>query len=500
MRLLVRVDASARIGAGHVMRCLALAQAWQETGGQVTFLTGGEAPALTSRLQREGMAVTPLACQSGSAADAVQTVTLARQLGAAWAVVDGYHFRADYQRSIKDAGLGLLFIDDEGQGEHYYADLILNQNIHAQEGLYEAREPYTRLLLGPRYALLRREFWPWRGWRREIPPLGRKVLVTLGGADPDNATLKVIQALSPVELLGLEVMVIAGAFNPHKRQLEGAIRKVKNSIRLGENVSNMPDLMAWADLAITAGGSTCWELAFMGLPTLILLLADNQRPLGEGLHKLKAAVNLGWHHALSPLDIRQAATQLLQSRESRREMAAVGKGLVDGEGPARLLMLLQGQTLRLRRVREDDCRLLWLWANDEEVRKVSFSTAYIPWEEHVSWFSSKIRDPNCLHFIAVDQQDDPAGQVRFDVKEDSAVINISLDKHKRGLNFGGVLIDMATEEIFKNADIQKINALIHPNNIKSIKAFEKAKFKKVGLITVNGQRTLHYLRTSSAES
>ncbi|MBE3120100.1 MAG: UDP-2,4-diacetamido-2,4,6-trideoxy-beta-L-altropyranose hydrolase, partial [Candidatus Atribacteria bacterium] len=146
MNLLLRVDASARIGTGHVMRCLALAQAWQEKGGRATFVMTTETPAVEARLASEGMQVTHLVTQPGSPEDAQQTVGLAQQREAVWIVVDGYYFGADYQQTIKRAGLRLLFVDDYGHAGHYYADLVLNQNIYANESLYPKREPHTRLL------------------------------------------------------------------------------------------------------------------------------------------------------------------------------------------------------------------------------------------------------------------------------------------------------------------------------------------------------------------
>jgi len=284
--LLVRVDASAQIGTGHLMRCLALAQAWRDVGGRVVFLMAMESPPLEARLRSEGMEVVHLPVQPGSMDDAIQTADFARQLGADWVVVDGYHFGAEYQRIIKDSGLRLLFIDDIGHAEHYSADLVLNQNIHAHEGLYQNREPYTRLLLGTRYVLLRREFLKWRGWKREIPEVARKVLVTMGGSDPDNVTLKVIQALHQVDMDGLEAIVVVGGSNPNYEELQSAVQDSRFPIRLESNVTNMPERMAWADVAVSAGGSTSWELAFMGVPILNLILAENQQQASTTLSRL----------------------------------------------------------------------------------------------------------------------------------------------------------------------------------------------------------------------
>ena len=144
------------------------------------------------------------------------------------------------------------------------ADLVLNQNINAAAEMYANREAHTRLLLGTRYVLLRREFWPWRGWRREIPAVARKVLVTLGGGDPDNVTLKVIQALAQVQIEGLEAVVVVGAANPHLQELQAAVQDTPQPHPPGVQRHQHGGVDGLGRRAITAGGSTCWETAFMG--------------------------------------------------------------------------------------------------------------------------------------------------------------------------------------------------------------------------------------------
>ncbi|MBM4431506.1 MAG: UDP-2,4-diacetamido-2,4,6-trideoxy-beta-L-altropyranose hydrolase, partial [Chloroflexi bacterium] len=376
--LLVRADANAQIGTGHVMRCLALAQAWQESGGQATFLLATEAPTLESRLIKDAVEVAHISVQPGSTHDAHQTVSLAQQKGAAWVVVDGYHFGADYQQAIKQAGLRLVFVDDYGHASHYYADLVLNQNIYADESLYRNREPYTRLLLGTQYALLRREFWPWRGWRREVPPVAHKVLVTLGGSDLDNVTFKVVQSLQQVQIQGLEAVVVVGSSNPHYAELQRAAQDAPIPIRLESNVTNMPELMAWADVAVSAGGSTCWELVFMGLPSLILILSSNQRAVAAGLEATGAAVNLGWHADLAPNDIAQTLIRLSVAPDVRTAMSECGRKIVDGNGASRVVQQTQDWEITLRPVQPKDCRLIWEWANDSVNRAASFSSEPIP--------------------------------------------------------------------------------------------------------------------------
>jgi len=298
--LLIRADANTRIGAGHLMRCFALAQGWQANGGQVTFITACESDGLLRRLRNEGFEVITLEQAYLDSADWERTSQVLAKYSDAWVVLDGYHFDLTYQRQIKESGHPLLVIDDTAHLEHYHADIILNQNINAEQ-LHYSCDPDTRLLLGTRYVLLRSEFLSWRRWQRTIPKLvvANKVLVTLGGGDPDNQTLKVINALQEVDEDGLEAVVVVGASNPHFEALQNEAYDSCFPIRLIRNANNMAELMAWADVAVSAGGSTCWELAFMGLPNVILVLADNQRDIAEGLDDLGIAINMGWYAAVS---------------------------------------------------------------------------------------------------------------------------------------------------------------------------------------------------------
>lgn len=336
-QLLIRVDASARGGTGHVMRCVALAQAWEHAGGKIFFAQAEATPAIEQRLRTEGFEALRVNATPASTDDATQTIRFAREHNASWIVADGYHFDAGYQRHIKEAGLKLLFLDDYGHAKHYWADYVLNQNLSADPKLYSSREPHTQLLLGTKYVLLRKEFEKWRDWKRTIPPGARKVLVTLGGSDPDNVTGKVLDALSQEKNKELECVVVVGGSNAHLESLRAAICHPPSAIRLVVDATNMPELMAWADVAVAAGGTTSWELAFMGLPAIVLVLAQNQRENAERLGKIGATLNLGLHAEVSAKQIAKALRLLLEDCPSRAAMSERGQELVDGRGADRVI-------------------------------------------------------------------------------------------------------------------------------------------------------------------
>ncbi|MFX0195111.1 MAG: UDP-2,4-diacetamido-2,4,6-trideoxy-beta-L-altropyranose hydrolase [Candidatus Hodarchaeota archaeon] len=496
--LVIRADANARMGIGHFMRCLALAQGWKAQGGKVTFITACQSEGLLQRLREEGFDIHLLIDSYPDTSDWDYTRDVLAAHPSAWVGLDGYHFDEAYHQQVKEAGHRLLVIDDMAHLKLYYADIVLNQNLCADQLPYLC-EPDTRLLLGTRYVLLRREFIGWRGRKREIPKVARQVLVTLGGGDPENITLKVIQVLQETDVAGLEAIVVVGASNPHDAILEAAAGRSRIPIRLIRDARNMPELMAWADAAVSTAGTVIWELAWMGVPAVLLAQADNQRRLAEEVHRAGAAVNLGWAHRINMSELAEKLGKFLRDSETLEMMLQQMKTLVDGEGVSRVMMHMMGEKLRLRHVREGDCRLLWEWANEPGVRTSSFSVKPIPWEEHARWFAQKLNDSHCFHFIALDDHDIPVGQVRFDVQGEEAEIDISVDRQRHGHGHGSAIINAAVHKMFLSGPVKIVHAYVKPNNEASVHAFRRAGFRDSGIRLIRGYQAVHLIRVKRDE-
>ncbi|HEX7900451.1 MAG TPA: UDP-2,4-diacetamido-2,4,6-trideoxy-beta-L-altropyranose hydrolase [Planctomycetota bacterium] len=468
--LLIRADAGTRIGSGHVMRCLALAHAWRDRGGRAAFLTN--APDV------EDFETIP-APEAGDVERAIET---ARARAADWVVVDGYRFDSGYLRALRDAGLRVLAIDDHGRAGEYAADAILDVNLAAREDAYRRRPAGARLLLGTRYALLRREF---RGLRpAPKPALARTLLVTLGGADPGNATLRVVETLVARPEPRPETVVLLGPDNPHRSVLERAV--AGTSIRLETGGPGMAARMAWADAAISGAGGTAWELAYMGVPSMLVVAAENQRPNADALAAAGAA--------LRPEDGLDA---LLADGPRRARLAERGRALVDGRGADRVAAALEAGLLRLRRASDADARVLWEWANDPEVRAVSFTPAPIPWETHVAWLRRKLDDPGCFLYI-VEEEGVPMGQTRFDVQGAEAVVSVSLAKGARGRGWGGDILRRACAALFETSTARVVRAYVKPGNEASARAFADAGFESAAPGAPNHPEALHWVLRAPA--
>jgi len=350
--LFIRSDSTPQIGTGHIMRCIALAQAWQDRGGKVTFISHCETDTLRQRIMDEGFDFIPIENPYPDPSDLSQTLAHLKSLfpppssvlhppssilrPPTWLILDGYHFTPDYQKAIRDAGIHLLVIDDMNHLPYYHADILLNQNIHATELKYHCDKD-TKLLLGTKYVLLRREFLRYRGFKRHIPEKAKKILVTLGGADPDNVTLKVVKALNLIGDPDLEVKIVVGPSNPHIESLKREILRSPFSVLLLPSVSNMADLMAWADVAISAGGSTLWELCFMDVHSIVITVADNQEEVVRYLGQIGLVYNFGRFREIKDQELAHQIDELIKQFKKRRIMSKLFQNMIDGNGIYRVL-------------------------------------------------------------------------------------------------------------------------------------------------------------------
>lgn len=326
--LVIRADAGAAMGTGHVMRCLALAAAWP---GPVHFVSSGALPSrIEARIQELGFGAHAVSASAASAEDAERTAEIAGRVSATWIVVDGYHFDGAYEEHLAARGHAVLAVDDFGHTRHA-ARLVLNQSLDATAALYGPLAASQELLVGPEFALLRQEFWAFR----DAPPKPvapfEKALVTLGGSDPGRVAPRVIRAL---EGSGLKVRLLLGGADPAGDETERLARAGGHDVV--RDARDVPEHMAWADFAVASAGVTLLELLFMGTPSLLVIVAENQRAGAHAAEARDLACVLGWHADLTEERIREGVRALVQDPQGARARAARGRAAVDGRGAERV--------------------------------------------------------------------------------------------------------------------------------------------------------------------
>jgi UDP-2,4-diacetamido-2,4,6-trideoxy-beta-L-altropyranose hydrolase len=341
--LLVRSDAAPVNGTGHLMRCLALAQQWLDLGGAVRWHLADAPGVLVDRIAAERIGVVRVTGPSGGAQDGAGLAEALAGTPGALAVVDGYHFGAAFLDALGAQAERVLLVDDLAALPAYPVGWVLNQNAHADRRDYPADSPAS-FLLGIRYVLMRREFRAPAG-DRPVPPHARRVLVTFGGADPTGMTARVAAALRllPQASTGdLEARLIVGAANPAADEIERAVADAP-WLAMRRAVADMPAEIRWADLAVTSGGTTVWELARYGCPALVAETVPAETRLVEGLRRLGLDEALGPETELNERKIADAVAARLEDAAWRTEMRSLGMRLVDGDGARRVALALAGE-------------------------------------------------------------------------------------------------------------------------------------------------------------
>lgn len=303
MHIAFRTDGSLQIGTGHVMRCLTLADALRERGAQSTFMCRPHAGHLLELIQQRGHTAKALAPADDTftapadpcnakwlgtdwASDAAQTQQALGEQVVDWLVVDHYALDRRWEQTLRPHTRRIMAIDDLADRPHD-CDLLLNQNLGRQAKDYGGLlSRHTQTLIGPAYALLRPEFAQWRkhSLQRRAQPQLKNLLITMGGVDQANATGQVLDALTRCELpADLRITVVMGPRAPWLVHVQAQAAAMSCPTQVLAGVSNMAQLMAESDLCIGAAGSTSWECCCVGLPSIQLVLADNQKGINQSL-------------------------------------------------------------------------------------------------------------------------------------------------------------------------------------------------------------------------
>lgn len=504
-KVLIRADAGAAVGSGHLMRMLALANGCRKIGFSVTFAAGEIPGSILRKIYDAGCDVVAINGNRGTDEDAAQTLTLANQRDVDWVVLDGYCFDDIYQEAVKSDRALLMVVDDFGHGEHFNADLVLNQNAYADDSRYHDL-PDTKVLCGMRYTMLKPEFrdhWDRKATTSRVRSTAQRILVTMGGSDSANYTLPVMQALAQIDGCRSAAVVVDCVIGPnfaHEEIIREFERTSGFNFRIHRNVDRMDVLMRNSDLAITAGGSTCYELAKLGVPAIAIATADNQIPVVKDLSKrntlcrfksslVQRAVEPNKQSVLSKF-----IKTLIDDARQRQLMSDAGRKLIDGMGVNRVARAMLSELLTFRNVRLEDADLLRAWRNDPEVRSVSFHQSPIGPTEHQQWLIQSLKMPRRILLMAEDRQGNAIGKIQIDFSSEqmnTVTIGIVVAAEHRSKGLGTVLIEKSTSALFAaEQKVQQIVAQIKPGNLASERAFRKAGFVSAPSTTVN-QKLAH---------
>lgn len=476
-RAIFRTDASVAMGGGHLRRCLVLADALAEAGWEIVFACSSAARAVVPGWEQRAVALLEAATFDDAVRAAVPPVGDCTLL-----VIDDYRLDARFERACRPWAGRILAVDDLANRRHD-CDVIVDPSPGRRREDYAALVPADcELLLGPAYALLDPRFREARRRRRLVGKVER-VFVNFGATDPANATALALDALERARL-GAAIDVALGAAAPQVAALGARIAggAVPATLRLG--VDDMAALMLGADIAIGAGGGGALERCALGLPSLILTIAENQVANAAALAAAGAALYLGDAAALSADDIAAALEKLSADQAGRRAMSVAAARLVDGLGAARVRASCytpprakNGRDVTLRPAGLEDAPMMLAWQSAPGIRAYARNPASPGRGEHERWLRAKLDDPDCI-FNIVQCGSEPVGVLRFDrlPKEDALEVSILIAAERQGLGIGGCALALA-EHLLPRA---RIVAVIHPDNRASIRMFKRAGYRENG--------------------
>ena len=355
MRIAFRTDATSQIGTGHFMRCLTLADALKQCGAYIRFISRELPVHLRDMLTAKGIELVSLEGNVGSspngdlahahwlrssqAQDAQATIEAMSDQAWDWLIVDHYALDARWESVMRQATKQMMVIDDIADRQHD-CDVLLDQNFYGDmEDRYTDKVPaHCQLLLGPHYALLRDEF---RKLHEQIQPRTgsvKRILVFFGGVDVDNYTGVAIEALSGLTDNGLHVDIVIGAQHPCRAEIE--TNCAAQAFVCHVQTDRMAELMAAADLAIGAGGSATWERCCLGLPALLVALAENQIDIAKALDLIGACIYIGELKLTNVSIMLNAVDTLLRNQDQRMALSRKAYSLVDGLGINRVVEII----------------------------------------------------------------------------------------------------------------------------------------------------------------
>jgi UDP-2,4-diacetamido-2,4,6-trideoxy-beta-L-altropyranose hydrolase len=498
VRTVIRADATAQIGAGHVMRCLSLADALKARGGEVLFVAAAMPGNLADRVREAGHGLAAIepsdlpppgpgwegsqAAAADQERDASRTLQAAGGRSADWLVLDHYRFGRDWQQRWKSGSSARILVLDDLANRPHVCEMLVDPTFGRSAEDYRPLVPGgCHVLVGAHYALLRPEFAAARpaslARRREAP--GRNLLVSIGATDIGGLTEPVVRAaLAADPDCSIDAVVGSGA--PSGAALK-ELAEQDRRVRLHVDSRDMARLLTQADVAIGAAGTSAWERCCLGVPSILLTVAENQRLIVRNLEAIGAVAAVSRWEAAVP-----AAVGLLADPAARDLMTAAAAAVTDGRGAETVAAVLAGSGdaappgVAVRLATPQDSERVWLWRNDPVMRAFAKRHEAVAWADHARWFERVLLEEATVMLIG-DVAGDAAGMVRFDrIERARWLVSINVAPRMRGAGVGGALLEQGCRWMDEKHPGAVLEAEIMAGNRASERIFTACGFAPAG--------------------
>lgn len=468
--LIFRVDGDEQIGLGHIYRMYALAKILKDWFNS-TFYIQEPSPSIIQMIEGGGFRIFALPKtdrKSNAFYQELHNTTIKKN---DIVVLDGYHFDARYQQELKSLDCKLISIDDI-YATTFYADAVINHIGGLTENRYSSGGN-TSFYLGPDYAILRPAFLV----ERPAIPAGSRInrlMITLGGADSNNVTMKILQTLEPHLHEFSTISVVIGSAYRFEDELRTYIQPREN-IKVLKNISEqeMYETMYQSGMAICSASTVSYEYAAVSGLLFITQTADNQKDLYKYLLEGKLGL---------PLEKMTEVITAEKKEDHYIELSARQREILDGRSGKRLLSVFlkvyTAGNIRLRKTEENDLITYFNWANDPESRQNSFSADPISIDDHTVWFKNKLKDQHARLYVLESGNGIPIGNIRFELKEGEYVLSYFIDENFRQLGLAKQLLEIGIDQFFQESpSTDFVTGFIKEGNQPSVRAFSSVGFE-----------------------
>jgi spore coat polysaccharide biosynthesis predicted glycosyltransferase SpsG/RimJ/RimL family protein N-acetyltransferase len=477
IKVSILTEAGQGIGLGHLNRCIALAEGFKnESVRPIIFVNNRNLPGLTENYKI-------IKCF-----DWLKNQKLLFKYinDSDLTVVDSYLAGEDLYNKVRRLTKVAVYIDDMKRLD-YPPGIVVNTALNASSLGYP-RHPKIKYLFGKDYALLRKEFW--NVVRKKRCADYKKILITVGGEDKRNLIPKILGMLNVKYPHLIKYIAIGRSFSNLEKIKKSIDKKCK--LIYFPDAKRMREIMLKSDLAVSSGGQTLFELARIGLPTVVIATAENQTNNIRGWQDRGCIDYAGKWNAKNIMSILSTKIDQIMQCKKRSQSAA----FIDGKGAVRLARYLINESsyssIHLSHAKIGDCYSLWLWRNDPRTRKWSFNNQKINYDKHCGWFKQKLNDPKSVIYIARNAKKERIGQVRFDFfKKSSVYINVNLNPKFFGIGLGTMLIKVGTNLFLReNPAVRAILAKIIAGNTRSVNAFKNAGYSFLARAKADNIKTI----------
>jgi len=488
--VVIRVDASTNIGVGHSARCFALAESLSRQGARVHFVCREIPENYQERFRRNNHPLHMINADHNLSGeeDALATKNILLKLGKIdFLVIDHYGLGQSWEKDLRSFVSKIMVIDDLANREHD-CDVLLDQALGREKQDYQAYVPeHCLLLVGPAYALLSSQYTDARFAalsKRKNKNSVKNILVSMGGADPNNVTEFIIDALESIDE-DLNISVVIGPHMKNQAAFEDKTKNYPHSIRFVSDVDNLSELIAEADLAIGAGGVSSFERCCLGLPTIMIVVAENQLQNANTLAEVGAVNYLGLWHQITSTQLQTALKKYLQQPALSQAMTKSAANLCDAYGADRCAAEFftyaanNDAVIRLRPVCREDADIMLQWQTHPSTRKYARTPKSPKNAEHIQWLAEHIDSPDSIFNIILFNEIS-VGVLRLDrIEQENNAFEVSIvispDYRRQGIAASALKL---CRNIFHNLEF---HAEVHTDNKASHELFIAADYYQAGM-------------------